>query len=274
MFSSWKSLISLFLFNRIISEWFWLYLLLRLQDTNLLFSLFFPLQLPRAVPWEKKLFLQPWEKSSYFKRTRHCFELQPRKLSLLSIFCRTCCTVFNFHSESVSSVVLVFHACSRRTGQKHDRFCKSCTTCGAAAQGDVSSRCGVTLQRLSLCVSLVDGGGHEPEPQVFISDQSMNEKATTHACFFLFCFCMKFLALCTLRHQTVFIHKCTLTFAVISSHFTVNSSWSDNLERAPRWRQQVHYARRFLCTQSLQAFPLRVDLTVCMFCSWIAGSDS
>lgn len=64
------------------------------------------------------------------------------------------------------------------------------------------------------------------------------------------------------------------SFINARSHFTVNNSSSDNLERAPRWRQQVHYARRFLCTQSLQTFPLRVDLTVCMFCSWIAGSDS
>lgn len=60
-------------------------------------SFSFPLQLPRAIPWEKKLFLRPWEKSSYFRKTRHCFELQPRNSpffpsSSFSFFLFTCCT--------------------------------------------------------------------------------------------------------------------------------------------------------------------------------------
>ncbi|KAK2859231.1 hypothetical protein Q5P01_003851 [Channa striata] len=39
-------------------------------------------QLPRVIPWEKQLFLQPWEKSSYFRKARHSAELQPRNSPL------------------------------------------------------------------------------------------------------------------------------------------------------------------------------------------------
>lgn len=135
--------------------------------------LFFP---PRALPWEKELFLRSWEKSSYFGRTRHCFELQPRKLSLLSI--SSLSGLVAQCLPSVQSRVLCRscfccaeqHARSRR---RHDGFCKSCTTCGAAARG-----CAVTS--LLLCVSLVDGG-REPEPRVSVSHQIMNEKPRTHA---------------------------------------------------------------------------------------------
>ena len=199
--------------------WFLRDSLLQPEDANLFFpphviSLFlFPPQLPRAIPWEKKLFLRPWEKSSYFRKTRHCFELQPRNSpffpsSSFSFSLCTCCTAqqclpsIHRHVASNSAhisqssglncslcvcvcVCVCVFPCTVQAERRHDGSCRSCTTCGAARRRRWRRQRGLVLKRrrrdtaalLHVCDMWMTAGCVEPrgpESQVFIQQPIMH----------------------------------------------------------------------------------------------------
>lgn len=140
----------------------------------------------------KETFLQPWEKSSYFRRTRHCVELQPRNSpwfpsSSFSPSLFTCCseTVFIFHvalkrghfiekqeeHRAGFILLLLMHraTCLQQTEQKHDGSSAQLVEQLSSDQGcceNVSEvwswiGCSVTLQRLFLVAFPFTGGWND-----------------------------------------------------------------------------------------------------------------
>lgn len=118
-------------------------------------------------------------------------------------------TLPSFHRASLRTCCTVFTFRSESPPQQ-------------AEAGPISPCCAATP--VFVRVSLADGG-HAPEPQVSphgMKEKSKAKQGSAHG------------------DPTVSSHVCTLTFAAIAPHFTASDSPSDNLERAPRWRQQVH----------------------------------
>lgn len=165
----------------LISEWLWLYLLLRLQDTNPLFSFPSPCSSLGLFHGKRNFSCSPERNPAILGEHVTALSCSPENSPFFpfSLGLVAQCLPSLQSPARFSCLQQTDGAETWRILQVVHNLWSSC-----AGRRFVSLRCD-TAASLSV-VSLVDGGGHEPELQVFISDQSMNEKAT-HACLgFLF----------------------------------------------------------------------------------------